>query len=208
MGKSGLPHEPPSGDDDGGGGANFASSCVVAAIVVIFLAVAAFTVYFTIFRPKHPTLTVNAVLVPAFSAANSTANLTFSQYVTVHNPNRAVFTHYGGSVQLLYAGNQVGYLFIPAGEIEAGGTQYMAATFAIKSIPLSVHEPPESMVPSAADGLNGFGSGFGSRMEVETRTEVAGRVRVLHLFTHHVEARGECRVAIAATDGSVLGFHC
>ncbi|XP_073053955.1 uncharacterized protein [Primulina eburnea] len=201
MGKSGPPHMPPSGD---GGGSNSAS-CIVAAIFLIFLAVAAFIVYFTIFRPEDPKLSVNAIQVPAFSAANSTVNFTFSQYVTMHNPNRVVFTHYGSSVQLLYTGNQVGYLFIPAGKIEAGGTRYMAATFVVKSFPLSVG-PQESVVPTAADGRNGFP--FRSSMEVETRIEMAGRVRILHFFTHHVEARAECRVAIAATDGSVLGFNC
>ncbi|CAN0908840.1 hypothetical protein LINGRAHAP2_LOCUS25493 [Linum grandiflorum] len=45
-------------------------------------------------------------------------------------------------------------------------------------------------------------------MEIESRIRMVGRVRVLNFFTHHVEAKSGCRVAIAVTDGSVLGFHC
>ncbi|KAL0324189.1 UNVERIFIED_CONTAM: hypothetical protein Scaly_2386000 [Sesamum calycinum] len=85
MGKSHPPHNQPIGRP------NFAS-CIVAAIFLIFLLIIPFALYFTIFKPKDPKLSVNAVQLPAFSIANSTINFTFSQYVTVNNPNRAVFT--------------------------------------------------------------------------------------------------------------------
>lgn len=106
-------------------------------------------------------------------------------------------------------------MFIPAGKIDAGQTQYMAATFAVQSFPLSTS--PDAAVnvgPTFSDG--GFGGGpgvnngfrVGPTMEIESRVQMAGRVRVLHIFTHHVEAKAGCRVVIAVSDGSVLGFHC
>ncbi|KAI3468599.1 hypothetical protein Pfo_025262 [Paulownia fortunei] len=199
MGKSHPLHKPPTGRTN-------LASCLVATIFLIFLVIIAFIVYFTIFKPKDPELSVNAVQLPAFSVANSTVNFTFSQYVTVNNPNRAVFTHYDSSLQLLYAGSQVGFMFIPAGKIGPGKTQYMAATFSIQSFPLSVAGQPENVGPNVTDGLSGFR--VGPSMEIESRLEMVGRVRVLHFFTHHVEAKAECRVAIAVSDGSVLGFHC
>ncbi|KZV31759.1 hypothetical protein F511_00563 [Dorcoceras hygrometricum] len=182
------------------------SSCILAAIFLILLIAAAFVVYFTVFRPRDPKLTVNSVQLPAFSAANSTVSFTFSQYVTISNPNHAAFTHYDSSLQMLYAGNQVGLLFIPAGKISGGRTQYMAATFSVKSFPLTVPVQQQSVGPAVPNGHIGFE--FGPGMEVETRLELAGRVNFLHFFTHRVEARAECRVAIGVTDGSVLGFHC
>ncbi|KAK4382490.1 hypothetical protein Sango_2865900 [Sesamum angolense] len=199
MGKSHPPHNRPTGRP------NFAS-CIVAAIFLIFLLIIPFALYFTIFKPKDPKLSVNAVQLPAFSIANSTINFTFSQYVTVNNPNRAVFTHYDSSLQLLYAGNQVGFMFIPAGKIGPGKTQYMAATFSVKSFPLSVSGQPQSAGPTPSDGLGGFR--VGPSMEIESRLEMVGRVRVLHIFSHHVEATADCRVAVAVGDGSVLGLHC
>lgn len=105
-------------------------------------------------------------------------------------------------------------MFIPAGEIEAGRTQYMAATFAVQSFPLA---PPSGV--SAADvavmpaPFLGGGGGFGGlpvgpTIEIESKMEMAGRVRVLQIFSHRVTAKASCRVAISVSDGSVLGFHC
>lgn len=83
----------------------------------------------------------------------------------------------------------------------------MAATFSVQSFPLPVSGgQPESVGPTVTDGLSGFR--VGPSMEVESSLEMAGRVRVLHFFTHHVEARADCRVSISVSDGSVLGFHC
>ncbi|KAL7150490.1 hypothetical protein ABFS83_05G115700 [Erythranthe nasuta] len=204
MGKSHPAHKPaPTGRTN-------LASCVVAAVFLIFIIMVACIVYFAVFKPKDPNLAVNAVQLPSFSVANSTVTFTFSQYVTVNNPNRAVFTHYDSSLQLLYAGVQVGFMFIPAGKISAGKTQYMAATFSVRSFPLSSPSlppgQPEILGPNVTDGLAGFR--IGPSMEVESRLEMAGRVRVLHFFTHHVEARSDCRVSISVSDGSVLGFHC
>lgn len=84
-------------------------------------------------------------------------------------------------------------MFVPAGKINARRTQFMAATFTVQSLPLNL-EP---------DGLK-----MGPTMEIESTIEMVGRVRVLHLFSHHVEAKADCRVVIAISDGAVLGFHC
>jgi len=72
----------------------------------------------------------------------------------------------------------------------------MAATFTVQSLPLNLE-------PMEPDGLR-----MGPTMEIESTIEMVGRVRVLHLFSHHVEAKADCRVAIAVSDGAVLGFHC
>ncbi|XP_042023356.1 uncharacterized protein LOC121770660 isoform X2 [Salvia splendens] len=180
MGKPPPPiHKRPSGRTN-------LASCIVATVFLIFVVIIACIIYLTIFKPKAPSLAVNSVTLPAFSATNSSVSFTFFQYVTVTNPNRAAFAHYDSSIQLLHASRQVGFLFIPAGHIAAGQTQYMAATFSVKSFP--VEEEAETM-------------------EVESTLEMAGRVRVLHLFNHNVGARADCSVSVSVTDGAVLGFY-
>lgn len=110
-------------------------------------------------------------------------------------------------------------MFIPAGKIAAGQTQYMAATFAVQSFPISTAVGASAVVgpPVTAGGGGGFGGGggwpsngfrVGPTMQIESRMDMAGRVRVLHFFTHHVNAKSGCRVDISVNDGSVLGFHC
>ncbi|WJX54080.1 hypothetical protein P8452_40007 [Trifolium repens] len=184
------------------------ASCVVATIFLIFIIIVILIVYYTVFKPQDPKIAVNAVQLPSFSVTNGTVNFTFSQYASVRNPNRAAFSHYDSSLQILYSGSQVGFMFIPAGEIDAGRTQYMAATFSVQSFPLSA---PPNMGPTLANG-DGVGFNFGLRvqptMEIETKLEMAGRVRVLHFFSHRVMVRTGCRVAIAVNNGAVLGFHC
>ncbi|CAA2956665.1 Late embryogenesis abundant [Olea europaea subsp. europaea] len=194
------PHKPPNGRTN-------LASCIVATIFLIFLLILILIIYFTLFKPKEPKLAVTAVQLPSFSAGKGTVNFTFSQYANVNNPNREVFTHYDSSLQLLHAGTQVGFMFIPAGKIDAGKTEYMAATFSVQSFPLSANQPESVAAESTVtDGFHGFR--IGPSMEIESRLEMSGRVQFLHFFTHHVDARAKCRVDIAVKDGSVLGLHC
>ncbi|KAB1215456.1 hypothetical protein CJ030_MR4G010533 [Morella rubra] len=203
------PQRPPSGRTN-------LASCIVATIFLIFVVIVIFIVYFTVFKPHDPKISVNAVQLPSFSISNGTVNFTFSQYVAVSNPNRATFSHYDSTLQLLYSGSQVGFMFIPAGRIDAGRTQYMAATFAVQSFLLTGPQTVGVVGPTYPDvvgagGVGGGGGGgfrIGPTMEIESRMEMAGRVRVLHFFTHHVDTRSGCKVVIAVSDGSVLGFHC
>ncbi|WCJ26527.1 Glycine-rich protein family [Euphorbia peplus] len=196
------------------------ASCIVASIFLIFIIIIILIVFFTVFKPKDPRISVNSVQLPSFSISNNTVNFTFSQYVSVKNPNRAVFSHFDSSLQLMYAGSQVGFMFIPAGKVDSGQTQYMAASFSVQSFPLS-KSPAAAVNVAAGDGFsgdnvgpnfagNGFPGGFrvGPTMEIESRIHMVGRIRVLRVFTHHVEAKSGCRVAISVSDGSVLGFHC
>ncbi|KAA8516180.1 hypothetical protein F0562_019359 [Nyssa sinensis] len=161
-------------------------------------------VFLFVFKPKEPRIAVDAVQFPTFSVSNGTVNFTFFQFVTVKNPNRDAFTHYDSSLQLVYYGSQVGFAFIPAGKIDAGHTQHMSAKFAVESFPLKL--PPLS--GALSDGIGGLGVGVGPTMEIESRMELVGRVRVLKIFTHRVESRMRCSVAIEVSDGAVLGFHC
>lgn len=175
----------------GGGGKTNLASCVVATVFLILVAAALVAVFLVFFRPRDPKIQVNAVQFPGFSAANGTVSFTFAQYAAVRNPNRAAFSHYDSTLELAYAGNRVGFMFIPAGQIDGGRTQYMAASFAVDSFPLAAQQPPP-----------------GGNMEVESRMRVKGRVRVLHFFTHHMEATVGCLVGVSAGDGAVLGFRC
>ncbi|EPS64768.1 hypothetical protein M569_10021, partial [Genlisea aurea] len=165
------------------------SSCVIASIFLLFLFLLSLVLYFTLVKPRDPTLAVNAVNLPSFSLLNSSAvTFTLSQYLALHNPNRlALFTHYDTSLRLLTAGaqQQLGLLIVPAAQIGPGRTQYMAATFSAVKADRELH-----------------------LLELETRLEMAGHLHLLRVFTHRVEVWAYCRVLVSATDGSVLSFHC
>lgn len=89
----------------------------------------------------------------------------------------------------------------------------MAATFSVQSFPLTAPQSKVGVMGTSflpGGGVAGGGGGFriGPTMEIESRMEMAGRVRMLHFFTHHVDTRADCKVVVAVSDGSVLGFHC
>ncbi|KAK6158878.1 hypothetical protein DH2020_006192 [Rehmannia glutinosa] len=176
------------------------ASCVVATVFLLAIAVAAVAVYFFLFKPKSPVIAVNAVQFPTFSVSNGTVNFEFFQYVTVTNPNRDEFSHYDSSLQLVYSGEPVGVVFIPAGKIGGGGRQKMSAKFDLQKYPL----PPQEK--AAIGGVGGVVGG--ETMEIETRMKLVGRVRVLKVFMHRVESRVKCGVSIEVTRGTVLGFRC
>ncbi|KAJ0964913.1 hypothetical protein J5N97_026051 [Dioscorea zingiberensis] len=164
------------------------ASCFVAAAFLILLISTVAIVFFILFRPRDPTISVSAVQLPGgFSGGNGTVSFTFSQYAAVRNPNRDAFSHYDSTLQLVYGGSQVGFMFIPAGEIGGGRTQYMAASFAVDKLPMA--------------------AGGGS-VEMESKMRMKGRIRVLRFFTHPVETVKGCRVGVESRDGSVIGFRC
>uniref|UniRef100_A0A5B7A778 Uncharacterized protein n=1 Tax=Davidia involucrata TaxID=16924 RepID=A0A5B7A778_DAVIN len=179
------------------------ASCIMATIFLLFVAAGLVVVFLFVFKPKEPRIAVDAVQFPTFSLSNGTVNFTFFQYVSVKNPNRDAFTHYDSSLQLVYYDSQVGFAFIPAGKIDAGHTQHMSAKFAVESFPLKLAQFSGALSDGGVGGL-----GVGPTMEIESRMELVGRVRVLKIFTHRVESRMRCSVAIEVSDGSVLGFHC
>ncbi|KAL3815135.1 hypothetical protein ACJIZ3_016403 [Penstemon smallii] len=193
-------HHPYNNSKSKSGRTNLAS-CAVATVFLLAIAAAAVAVYFFLFKPKPPVIAVNAVQFPTFSVSNGTINFEFFQYVTVTNPNRDEFSHYDSSLQLVYSGEPVGTVFIPAGKIGGGGSQKMSAKFDLQEYPLP---PPQKVAVSAGDG----GAGVGGTMEIDTRMELVGRVRVLKVFMHRVESRVMCGVAIEVTHGTVMGFRC
>ncbi|PKA54413.1 hypothetical protein AXF42_Ash000246 [Apostasia shenzhenica] len=147
-------------------------SCALAAGFIIVFVVALAVASFFLLRPRDPEIRVVSVHLPRFSSINSTVRMNFAQYAAVRNPNRATFSHYDSWIQILYVGHQVGFMYIPAGEIAGGRTVYMSASFSVDSFPLA----------AAQVGI----------FEVESRMRVKGRVRVLMYFTHHIEAAAGC----------------
>ncbi|CAN1138717.1 hypothetical protein LINPERHAP2_LOCUS10862 [Linum perenne] len=178
------------------------ASCIVATIFLLFIVIILLIVFFTVFKPKDLKISVTAIHLPSFFPSNNAVNFTFSQSASVQNPNRGPFHHYDSTLQLVYSGSQVGFMFIPAGQIGAGQTKYMDASFAVTSFPLS---PAAAANPESASAAIGR---VGPTMEIESRIRFVGRIRVLNLFAHHVEARSRCRAAVSVSDGSVMGFHC
>ncbi|EES17924.1 uncharacterized protein LOC8058289 [Sorghum bicolor] len=194
-----------------------AASCVVAVLFLLLAAGGAAAALFVLFRPRAPDIAVTAVQLPAFAVANGTVAFTFQQLASVRNPNRSPLAHYDSSLHVAYAGGEVGSMYIPAGQIDGGRTQYMATSFTVPAFAVTVTatsaaaagQPTTISVPASGPSPHVTAALVqGPVMEVDSLLRVKGKVTVLKVFTHHVEAAKVCRIGVSPADGRVLGFRC
>ncbi|XP_039845740.1 NDR1/HIN1-like protein 6 isoform X1 [Panicum virgatum] len=170
------------------------ASCLAATAFLVLSAGGAGAALFLLFRPRPPDIAVAAVRLPSFAAANGTVAFTFQQTASVRNPNRSPLAHFHSSLRVAYAGGELGSVYIPAGLIDGGRTKDMSATFDVPAIPVAQQQQQQQPQPVA--------------IEVESLLVVNGRVKMLRLLTHRVQAAKVCRVALSPLDGRVLGFRC
>lgn len=78
-------------------------------------------------------------------------------------------------------------MYIPAGEIGGGVTQFMEASFSVDRFGLREDY---------------------DRMEVVLMMKIRGRVRVMKVLMHRVEAVKTCFVAVRVGSGGVVGVRC
>lgn len=189
-------------------------SCVVAALFLLLAAGGAATALFLLFRPRAPAIAVMSVQLPSFSFGNGTVTFTFQQLASVHNPNRAPLAHYDSSLRVGYAGGEVGSMYIPAGQIDGGRTQFMATSFTVPTFPLfpSSSSSPDTITVAASGPSPALAALAREQappvIEVDSLLVMKGRVTVFGVLTHHVKAVKLCRIGVSPADGRVLGFRC
>ncbi|KAJ1282927.1 hypothetical protein BS78_03G088600 [Paspalum vaginatum] len=220
-GRPGPRSEPPPPDRPGPGPAllpapqrrrpsSALASCLAATAFLVLSAGGAGAALFLLFRPRAPDIAVSAVRLPAFAAANGTVAFTFQQTAAVRNPNRSPLAHFDSSLRVAYAGGELGAVYIPAGRIDGGRTKDMSASFDVPAIPVAPQPQPQQV------GVGGAVAAQDDQqqqappavIEVDSLLVVKGRVTVLRVLTHHVQAAKVCRVGVSPVDGRVVGFRC
>ncbi|XP_066308109.1 uncharacterized protein [Miscanthus floridulus] len=179
------------------------ASCLVATAFLLLSAGGAGAALFLLFRPRPPDISVAAVRLPSFSASNGTVAFTFEQTAAVRNPNRSPLAHFDSSLRVAYAGGELGAVYIPAGLIDGGSTKHVSAVFDVPAIPVAAQP-----TVGAVDAASAAQSQPPAVIEVHSLLVVKGRVNVLRVLTHRVQAAKLCRVGVSPLDGTVLGFRC
>jgi len=179
------------------------ASCLAATAFLLLSAGGAGAALFLLFRPRPPDIAVAAVRLPSFAAANGTVAFTFQQTASVRNLNRSPLAQFHSSLRVAYAGGELGSVYIPAGLIDGGRTKDMSATFDVPAIPVAQQQQQQPQM-----GIAAAQQPQPVAIEVESLLVVNGRVKMLRLLTHRVQAAKVCRVALSPLDGRVLGFRC
>ncbi|CAL4894521.1 unnamed protein product [Urochloa decumbens] len=162
--------------------------CVTTAVIigVIILALA-----LTVFKVKEPRLTMNNVWLTAISSgpgsggvSNPVAtNATLVADVSIKNPNAAAFRFSRTATDVYYAGQTVSVAYAPAGSVGADRTMRMNVTV-------------DLLADRLARAMNGTGLVFGQDYELDTYTEINGRVNVLGIVKKHVGIKLNCSIVI------------
>lgn len=202
--------------NNGGNGGSY----VVATIFLVFMVIIVLILFFSVLKPRDPTISVNAVEVRSIAVeelkvnanvkvnVNVNVNLSMSIYFSVNNPNRAAFNYYDSSVQLMSLSHahahahghghaharQIALISLPAGNIRSGNTLIVATTL--------IADPFRSSLHSHSNATSSI------YVRVQSKIRMIGRVNVLYFFTHHVEASARCNNNIAVINGALLSFHC
>ncbi|CAN6337020.1 unnamed protein product [Urochloa humidicola] len=160
------------------------TTAVVIGVIILVLAL-------TVFKVKDPRLTMNNVWLTAISsgpgsggiASPVATNATLIADVSIKNPNAAAFKFAPTATDVYYGGQTVSVAYTPAGSARAHRTLRMNVTVDLLADRLS-------------RVMNGTGLVFGQEYDLETYTEIKGRVNVLGIIKKHVEIKLNCSVLI------------
>lgn len=159
--------------------------CCVTTVVITALTVLVLAV--TVFRVKHPRITMNSVTLAALSGAGPSgtlaANSTLAADVSIRNPNVASFRFSLSETEVYYEGRTVAVARVPAGRIGAHRTARVNVTV-------------DLLADRLARAVDGGGLVMGREYEFTTYTEMSGTVRVLGVYRKELEIRMNCSVTV------------
>lgn len=177
-----------------------ARCCGITCCLLLLLVIIIIILAFTVFKVKKAQIVVDHLTLQSFSASLHnfiipSVNLTLGLGVSVTNPNKASFRYFNSTSLLLYHGEEVGFLPIPAGEIGAGATESIAVSLTIMADHLITNS---NLLP---DFLSGS-------LPLSTTTVISGRVTILHFIKHHVETSTTCNITISIASRAISNSQC
>ncbi|XP_057811319.1 uncharacterized protein LOC131025543 [Salvia miltiorrhiza] len=171
----------------------------VAIAAVLALALLILILALTVFKARHPVISVNSIAVSDLNFAVDVArlrlhfNVSLDTNITVRNPNRVGFKYANSSALLRFRGDDVGEVPIPAGEIGARDTRNLDLTLAL-------------MTDRLIFDSDFYREAITGTLHFETFIRMAGKVRVV--FDFHVVSYTSCDLEIHLSTRMVFNQTC
>ncbi|XP_008804677.1 uncharacterized protein LOC103717897 [Phoenix dactylifera] len=171
-------------------------------LLLIVLGVVVVVLYFTLFRPREPTIQIVSTRVAGVSprvtlpAVRIEINMTLDIDVLVHNPNRASFDHGQGHTILRYRGTQVGDADVAPGRVAQRGDSH---------VHLKLRVLGDRLTAQLGSFLADVAAG---ELPFDSSTRVPGRITFLGFIKFHAVAKSECNVVIGVPDLGVKSQDC
>lgn len=173
--------------------------CLIAVVVVIAVIVVVLSQ--TVFKPKRPVTTIEAVSLADMDLSVNVAkfavdlNVTLDVDLSLRNPNKVSFKYGDSTAFLNYRGETVGEALIPAGDISSDETKPMNLTLTIMGDRLLSRSEIYSDVLAGTVPFN-------------TRTRISGRVGILGVVKLHVVSTTSCDFIVFVSNRSVGDQTC
>ncbi|KAL4572555.1 hypothetical protein LXL04_019335 [Taraxacum kok-saghyz] len=173
---------------------------VIAAVIVV-LGLIILILALTVFKAKKPVTTVNSVAIKDFDASINllpprvSLNISLDLDISIKNPNKVGVKYRDSSAILLYKGQAVGEVPIPAGEIGSDDTTQMNLTLTIFADRLLTNSDVYT------DVING-------NLPVSTYTKISGKARILNLFNIRIVSVSSCDLNIDISNQRISNQTC
>ncbi|XP_031261954.1 uncharacterized protein LOC116120156 [Pistacia vera] len=149
--------------------------CIGLGVTLILLIVLMVILAFTVFKAKDPVITVDAVALDDLKVRLDMArvtvnlNLTVSVNLTVENPNKVGMKYKDSAALLIYRGEEVGEVPIPAGKVSADETVHMVVFLTV-------------MTDRFASNPQIFSDMVAGSLPLSTNTKISGKVSIFKMF--------------------------
>jgi hypothetical protein len=174
------------------------SGCCAAFVVI--LAVVIIILFFTIFKVKHPKITLLNIKIKGLNdllkISSSSTNITFSSDFSIKNPNYASFKYNNFTTSLIYYGTNIGEALVPHGNAKARKTTWVNVTMEIV-----LNDAISKANYLVADVFSGL-------FNVSTYADITGKVSVLGIYKRHVEIKSNCSFSFNITTLATVEEHC
>ncbi|KAM7275935.1 hypothetical protein ACFE04_017801 [Oxalis oulophora] len=161
------------------------SGCCAASVVIIALIF--IILFFTIFKVKHPKITLKNVKITGIDSSwsilnlpSSTTNMTFSSQFTIKNPNYFSFKYNNFTTTLIYYGTNIGEAMVPHGVAKSRRTAYTNVT---------VNVVVNDVLPETSYFLADLKNGL---FNVSTYANIKGRVNVAGIYKKNIKLQSNC----------------
>lgn len=175
--------------------------CIIVTGVLIAIALVIVILAFTVFKAKHPVTTVDSLKLEDFDVSLDIAklrvnlNVTLDVDVSVYNPNKVGFKYSNSTAHLIYRGQLVGEVPLPAGEISSGETKVLNLTLTLMADRLLSNSQLYSDITSGTLPLNTF-------------VRISGKVSILGFIKVHVVSSTSCDFVVNTSTRAVGNQVC
>lgn len=169
--------------------------------IILIIALIILILVLTLFKAKKPITTVNSIAVKDLDASVNllpprvSINVSLDLNISIKNPNKVKVKYHNSSAILLYKGQVIGDVPIPAGEIGSDRTKDLNLTLTVFADRLLTN-------------VDVYADVIGGNLPVSTYTRIAGKARVLNLFNIRIVSVSTCDLNISILNRGVSNQTC